>query len=212
MPTRGRLAGGAGRLSNRGVCRRCSAAVAEPCSDLGQICSGEGDYLGACTGKKGRTECKNAKDACDGTFAVRCNRDGGDDGYDCALFGAGSCVATDAGGACLPNGAGCTGTALVCDSQGLVTGCVGGKEDRISCSLFGGACHDAGARAALDLREVCRATGDGGCDIDRCSSNFDQLTACVLGNRITIDCKKLVGTSCRQYETGDGTRFGCARP
>ncbi len=194
----------------RADCFNEGPAVAEPCSDLGQICSGEGDYLGLCTGKKGRSGCTIG--GCVDTFVVRCNRDGGDDGYDCALFGAGSCVATDAGGACVPNGQGCEVKPVECDSQGLVTGCIGGKLDRLSCSLFDGTCHDAGARAALDVREVCRVPGDAGCDIDRCSSNVDQLTACVLGNRITIDCKALVGTTCRQYETSDGTRFGCAKP
>jgi hypothetical protein len=199
-------------------------AAGESCAGAGRICSGEGSYLGACTGSGGLHAC--TRTGCEGTRLHLC-ADGGkpdagtrDDGFDCAPFGAGTCIEGTGLAACAPfasdGGAiGCTPTAdVLCISGSVAQGCATGTQESIDCALFEGTCHpDAGRARAWDLARACDESPDaGGCSEDRCGAT--GLTACVRGHRIEIDCAAHVGpkSQCMQIPTADGIRAACSKP
>jgi hypothetical protein len=150
-----------------------------------------------------------------GRYLSVCNDAGVDIGYDCASFGAGTCAVSGASPACAPEATGtCTATNDVTCTSGNVTaqGCVTHVPETVDCTPISGpgTCVpiEAGAPGTVPS-DACRVV-DGGCTDDTCSGA--QLSACVRGRTVTIDCTKLGLKTCNPIQTEEGLVAACNPP
>lgn len=150
-----------------------------------------------------------------GRYLTFCDDAGIDRGYDCADFGAGSCVPSGATPACKPEGTQtCAATnAITCTSGNVsAVGCVTGTPETVDCTAISGpgTCvpMEAGAPGTVPA-SACQVL-DGGCTDDTC--NGALLEACVRGRTVTIDCSKLGLKTCNPIITVEGDAAACNPP
>jgi hypothetical protein len=180
-------------------------AAVEPCALQGKVCVSINPTSSACGGPTKKT-CVLGR-TCTGTGAVDCRlaEDSvtlADFGLDCAAFGAGACVAEDAGGdagtvvgcAPLPNAQSCDGgIAVTCDSDfpQVAHSCVGGKAVIIDCSKLGVGCDVSKAVPGYRPLAACAEYVDAG----RCSGADTcvggKLHSCAQGIAFEADCAAL---------------------
>ena len=186
-----------------------TAAPAENCIASGQSCVAKmGNFGALCAGAQGQA-CATA--GCIGTSVSACSDAGVDIGQDCALVGAGSCVAMFDAGACAPEGSGaCSPTQMVTCDGGVAQGCAAGVPERVDCKALADGCtegiYDSHAPPSIACRNV---TTD--CTFDKCS--VSALTACVRGKNVAIDCVALGLKPCATVTTTpDGPQPACGMP
>jgi hypothetical protein len=190
----------------------------ESCLLEGRSCAKvDSPTQGFCTGKRGLA-CTGSG-TCDGTHAVVCDAGPSSDpidvGLDCAAFGAGRCVADDAGIACAPDDTGgpCDGgSKLRCDDAGVAHRCVEGKDITIDCPRIAQQCLATGdAVTALEPTRACiNRDASASCSgPDQCVG--DVLKSCAQGKRFELSCSKIGLGSCTVPDSGE--RFArCTKP
>ncbi|MEO8800746.1 MAG: hypothetical protein ABI551_22845 [Polyangiaceae bacterium] len=199
-------------------CRALNAlSSASSCLAEGQSCTA--DTVGAlpksCTGLQGLA-C--TKSGCTGTSLSYCADAGGgvtkDIGVDCASFGTGQCVDSDAGGpSCMAvaavDGGTCARERGIRCQNDVAHGCASGVLETVNCAALGTNCVPDPDGVTWDIASACAAKTPT-CQIDVCSG--DHLQACVRGNVVDIDCKALGLGACKRFDTGDGARYACGAP
>ncbi len=173
----------------------------EPCAMVGKTCSTEDTSAASCSGTLGFT-CTTT--TCSGTSAIDCNPAGTrtfDRGVDCAKFGGGRCVLSDAGAGpvCVagPGGPTCPlDTVAACDG-GTVTSCAAGSEIRVDCSRLGLPCDVTAVVPSYDPAAACiRRTGADVCTADdRCVGT--RLQSCGRGALYEVDCTAVGLKDCK---------------
>jgi hypothetical protein len=206
-----------GTTSNDGVRLECAgpagrARGVEPCAMVGRTCAPEDTSSSTCAGKLAFA-C--TKSACSGTSRVDCTTVGPrmlDRGVDCAGFGSGKCVDSDAGPYCEPTkgSATCTTDTLPkCDGNFVVDTCLGGDHLRIDCDRLGLPC-DASQLTSIDPTGACVKRGTGACSpgVDTCTTP-NVLRSCGRGVFFEVDCASMGLGPCAVNIAGHGA---CGKP
>lgn len=167
-----------------GVRVLCGAAGGQPIAIESCFAQGRTCVDGRCGG--GAKVCTES--GCDGTALHACVADGtgavSDVGFDCALTGDGRCRGAGAASFCAPSGgASCTSTTGVRCENGIAIGCLGGTEQRVSCSALGLPCV-GGEVTAEGVVSACK--GDTDCPVDTC--NGSSIQTCARRLTRTLDC------------------------
>lgn len=168
-------------------------ARGNPCVATGRTCANTA-AVGYCTGTSGLT-C--ADTGCEGTQLHACDSgDAGvplDRGFDCASFGAETCVDTAVGPACrVFSDRVCTPTKEVTCTGDVARGCPSGLEEEVDCAgLAGTSCTPTSTGDGWDVSRACGKTQ---CSGDACAG--DTLQACVRGSVVPVDCTSLGLKAC----------------
>lgn len=201
---------------NSAVRVECDEAGA-PARGTNCIMRGQTCQNAACVGTRGAS-CSSS--GCEGALLHDCEgADAGaasDRGTDCSQNGAGMCLNTPGvGPACVPNGdVLCdAGAGAVCGMNGVVSGCLAGKQESVDCNLLTGpgSCDPGAAQAVVwDISTACQVDS-GGCGPDQCPDN-DTLTSCARGQTFQTSCSSWGLGPCTMVQTVEGPRAACGRP
>jgi hypothetical protein len=178
----------------------------EPCVLEGRTCAVVDPSSAVCAGSAG-TSCSGAT-RCVGTQLVRC-KGLNDVGLDCAAFGAGRCVATDGGAACVPGADApeCNGPSEVHCDGAIARACVDGHSLSIDCGALGLRCDDSGAPS----EPMAACTGAESCTKpDSCAG--DIVRSCAQGKAFEIACSSLGLGPCKLAAAGLDPVATCRRP
>ena len=180
------------------------AIAFENCAVWGQTCVAHTGQSGAqCGGSISPSACM---DGCISTALRACvttNEGARDEGFDCALRGAGRCES----GQCLGTGDACTGSEATC-SDGVATLCVAARTQKIDCGSLGMKCREGALTRGWDPTSACY--GDSPCTGDRCSGA--TLYSCTSSVERSVDCGVVGLGKCTLIETTEGTRGACGKP
>ncbi len=187
------------------------AGAGENCAAFGQTCDSlapdasndkalcVGSQRRACTGTTG----------CASTYLILCDDAGVDRGYDCATVGNASCDVS--GPACIPNdgtsGAAHTNDVTCSSGNVLAQGSPAAMKESVNCTAISGAgtCVpiEGGAPGTIPV-DACHAST---CTTDVC--NGANLTACVRGRAVDINCSTFGLGPCNTIATVEGALPAC---
>ncbi len=193
-------------------------AAVEPCLMAGRTCAPVrpgGD--GTCSGGASSSCTQTRPRGCVGTVAMECSPGAGattDTGIDCATVGAGACVDTSSGPACLPipeTGTTCLATLATCNGS-RAAACAGSGAVSVNCAALGLGCVTPdGGTLPWNVAASCVAPA-GGCDPsepDRCAfAPASVLLSCRRGARVTVDCAAAGLGPCRPAAAGGNATCG----
>jgi hypothetical protein len=179
----------------------------ESCLASGRVCLNN-----ACEPAGALAECEAS--TCSGTVLHDCE-DGGDLGYDCQYFGAGSCVVDDAGATCTPLLTSDTcplgsATNVVSCSDDIATSCPTGTAITIDCSALAGpsSCKSGTPSPVYDLPAACQ--GSAACTPD---CDGDKVIGCAQGAKFTVSCSAEQLGACHEVPLPESVLgFACAPP